>query len=327
LIAVGGAFAVTAVVFSSAKGILHPYYVSLLAPFIAALVGAGVGLALDRQRLVRGLGAAVLAGGAITEIVVVHTSATDLAWLTPVLIGGVGAGVIALGSATSARRQTIAVAAVVALLLIAPASWAADTLGHATSGTFPTGGPATTAMTGGGMPSMAAGGSPVRRPTGTGGSQGQIGPKGNAGHSSPAHRVASGTSRTTGSARASAFGGSSQSLAAAIKYVEKHDGGTLIVSSQSSAATAILGSGAKVAGIGGFSGNETQISTAWFAHEVAIGKIRYVLVDSTGGGISDGRIGATKIMALVKKVGSKTSVSGLYDLHGTAAALTAAAGR
>ena len=31
-----------AVAFSFAKGIFHPYYVSELAPFVAALVGAGV---------------------------------------------------------------------------------------------------------------------------------------------------------------------------------------------------------------------------------------------------------------------------------------------
>ncbi len=43
LIAVGGAFLTTAVVFSFASGIFHPYYVSLLAPFSALLVGAGVG--------------------------------------------------------------------------------------------------------------------------------------------------------------------------------------------------------------------------------------------------------------------------------------------
>jgi N-acetylglucosamine-6-phosphate deacetylase len=42
LIAVGGAFATIAVAFSFAGGIFHPYYVSLLAPPAAALVGAGV---------------------------------------------------------------------------------------------------------------------------------------------------------------------------------------------------------------------------------------------------------------------------------------------
>ncbi len=50
LIAIGGAFATTAFVFSLASGIFHPYYVSFLAPFTAALIGAGVGLMLERGR-------------------------------------------------------------------------------------------------------------------------------------------------------------------------------------------------------------------------------------------------------------------------------------
>src|SRR5207245_2005276 len=41
VVAVGGAFVTSAVLFSAASGIFHPYYVSLLAPFTAALVGAG----------------------------------------------------------------------------------------------------------------------------------------------------------------------------------------------------------------------------------------------------------------------------------------------
>ena len=49
LIVVGGAFLTTAVVFSFASGIFHPYYVSFLAPFAAMLVGAGAGLMLPRS--------------------------------------------------------------------------------------------------------------------------------------------------------------------------------------------------------------------------------------------------------------------------------------
>jgi hypothetical protein len=41
LIAVGGAFLTTAVAFSYAHGIFHPYYVSALAPAVAALAGFG----------------------------------------------------------------------------------------------------------------------------------------------------------------------------------------------------------------------------------------------------------------------------------------------
>ncbi|HTA35639.1 MAG TPA: glycosyltransferase family 39 protein, partial [Solirubrobacteraceae bacterium] len=67
LIAVGGAFLTTAVLFSAASGIFHPYYVSLLAPFIAALIGAGVGQMLAPGRAARVLAPLAIAGGAITE--------------------------------------------------------------------------------------------------------------------------------------------------------------------------------------------------------------------------------------------------------------------
>src|SRR5919204_121187 len=50
VIATGGAFATIAVAFSFAKGIFHPYYVSELAPFLAALVGGGIGWFLQRER-------------------------------------------------------------------------------------------------------------------------------------------------------------------------------------------------------------------------------------------------------------------------------------
>ena len=50
LIATGGAFLGGAVAFSAAQGIFHPYYVSLLAPFTAALVGGGAGQFLRGER-------------------------------------------------------------------------------------------------------------------------------------------------------------------------------------------------------------------------------------------------------------------------------------
>ena len=58
LIAVGGAFLTTAVAFSFAQGIFHPYYVSLLAPFTAALVGAGAAQLAEGGTVARVLGAA-----------------------------------------------------------------------------------------------------------------------------------------------------------------------------------------------------------------------------------------------------------------------------
>ena len=52
LIAVGGAFLrLRGRVLASPQGIFHPYYVSLLAPFTAALVGGGVGQFAPRRAL------------------------------------------------------------------------------------------------------------------------------------------------------------------------------------------------------------------------------------------------------------------------------------
>jgi 4-amino-4-deoxy-L-arabinose transferase-like glycosyltransferase len=354
LLAVGGAFATTAVAFSTAQGIFHPYYVSLLAPFSAALVGAGAGLALEDRRLARTLGAAALAGGVVSEYVVLQSSATELSWLAPLLVIGVGAAALAIHLTDARRVRGVAVAAALALLLVAPATWAVQTLGHATSGTFPAGGPASAGMTMGGGPGGGGGGGggqggpggggqggPPSGGTTAGGGNATAGGGQAAGGQTPSGGTASSGTATGGTTSSSTatggqsagggqgggamFGGNSQSLTQALAYAKAHGGGTIAVSSQSTAAAAILDSGGDVAGIGGFSGNETQVSASWLADEVAAGHIRYVLTSSEGGGISAGRVGATEIMALVQKVGKQTTVDGLYDLQGLAAALRAAA--
>jgi hypothetical protein len=98
------------------------------------------------------------------------------------------------------------------------------------------------------------------------------------------------------------------------------------VSSQQGASDAIIRSGSDVAALGGFSGRESQVSAQWLAQAVRDGRIRYVLTDGSGGGMgNDGRVGAGALMAVVQKVGTQTTVSGLYDLQGQAAAIAAAA--
>src|SRR5205823_8807091 len=87
---------------------------------------------------------------------------------------------------------------------------------------------------------------------------------------------------TRAGAGGSPFGAGASSLTGVTAYVKQHGGGTIAVSSQSSAASAILSSGASVAGIGGFSGRESSVSVAWLAQEVRSGKIRWVLADQQG---------------------------------------------
>ncbi|MDA0183159.1 glycosyltransferase family 39 protein, partial [Solirubrobacter phytolaccae] len=153
VIAVGGAFLVTAVAFSRAEGIFHPYYVSALAPFTALLVGAGWSLIRHRA-----WGPLLLAGGIATELVVIANAATDLDWMTGVLL--VGGALAAVGIVFAPKLRTAAATAGIGLLLLAPASWAVQTLGHATSSTFPAGGPTSSMGMGGGGRGGFGGGQP-----------------------------------------------------------------------------------------------------------------------------------------------------------------------
>jgi 4-amino-4-deoxy-L-arabinose transferase-like glycosyltransferase len=372
LLAVGGSFLTTAVVLSFAGGIFHPYYVSLLAPFSAALVGAGTAQLLRGGRQMRVLAALALAAGVATELAVLHDYPRELRWLTPALIVcGALAVALLLLSASRLRRATLT--AMFAVLLIAPATWAVETLGHATNGTFPAGGPtqnpagafagpggrggAPFAGPGGrGAPFAAArAGAPVPfvgPPPGVpapsagaavagGPEAATAGPRGARGEAVLNGRLATPGSGSGGSLApgiaghngagigAPGFGGQDRSLTQAVRYAQAHGGGTVAVASQSEAATLVT-AGADVAGIGGFSGRESETSAAWLAGEVAAGRIRWVLTTSRGPGGAPGgrdrRVGATRALsAAAQNCRRVSALSGLYDCAGDAARLRAAA--
>jgi 4-amino-4-deoxy-L-arabinose transferase-like glycosyltransferase len=318
LIVVGGSFLTVAVAFSQAQGIFHPYYVSQLAPFAAMLVGAGAGQIAGGGRAARVLAPPALAAGVLTELIVLHNNPGTLGWLPPVLVVVAGGAALVLASGDAVLRQ-LRIAALVAamgVLLLAPASWAVQTLGHKTSGTFPAGGPASAAMTGG----PGGGGGPGPGGGAPGGGQMGMAPPGTG---------AGGGAGGGGGA----FGGNTQSLSEAVAYVRENGGGTLAVSSQSGAASQLIASGSNVVALGGFSGRESQVSVSWLADAVASGKVRWVLTDGSGGGMrQDGRVGSSEVMAAVEQVctevsssawGGDTSSGGLYDCQGHAADLRA----
>jgi 4-amino-4-deoxy-L-arabinose transferase-like glycosyltransferase len=317
LLVVGGAFLTTAVVFSFAGGIFHPYYVSLLAPFSASLVGAGFGQltarashrvpaaaataagesgapATDAQRRAgspagrtvigtRVLAAFAVAGGVATELAVLHDYPSEMRWLTPTLLvlGALAAALLLIGGA---RLRLAALSGALILLLVAPATWAVETLGHATSGTFPAGGPASGPASGLGAGGPGGGAGGARRPGAgfAGGGPGAAGgpPAGFAGQ--PGGGSPSGGASGKGGIGAGSFNATSQSLTEAVRYADAHGGGTVAVASQSEAASLVI-SGAHVAGIGGFSGRESETNAVWLAQEVRSGHIRWVLTSSGGG--------------------------------------------
>ena len=326
IVAVGGAFLVSAVAFSFAGGIFHPYYVSFLAPFTAALVGAGAAEAVRDGRVARVIAPVAVVAGVAGELVVLHGNPGELGWLKPVLIVAGIAAAAALAAPLARRARTAVAATVLAVLLLAPATWAVQTLGHATSGTFPAGGPVPAADGFGGGRLGGPGGRFRARfgggaPPAVGPPASGLAPGPGAGGPPPGGGLSGG---------GGPFGGSSSEVTGAVAYAKAHGGGTIAVASQSGAAQAIIASGADVAGIGGFSGRESQVTVRWLAQEVRAGRIRYVLAGGRGfgggGPGNDGRVGASTVIATVEKAGRQVTAGGLYDLSGRADALLAAAG-
>ena len=360
LIAIGGSFATTAIVFSFASGIFHPYYVSFLAPFAAALIGAGTGLMLNEGRSARVIAPAAIAAGGVTELVVLHGLGGALPWATPLVIAVGGACVLLLALALRPRTRAILVAVAMAALLAAPAVWAAETLGHATSSTFPAGGPASAQFAGGpgggfGGGRFAGGGGTgalgraagaPAGPTDAGGAAGRFSAGAQGGWFPGRFRGTAGGRRAAGGLAGSAsgfgaggfggFGDDSAALTAAIRYATNHGGGTIGVESQSSAATVILSSDADVAGLGGFSGRESTVSASWLAQEVSSRHLRWVLIDNSGSFSvpGDTRTGSEAALSIVAKTcpavtltTSSDSQVKMYDCQGEAAAILAAARR
>jgi 4-amino-4-deoxy-L-arabinose transferase-like glycosyltransferase len=314
LIASGGAFLTIAVAFSAAKGIFHPYYVSLLAPFSAVLVGAGAAQLAEGGRTTAILAPLAVAAGVLCEIKVLGDNPGSLSWLPPVLIVGGIAAAVALAWLDMRRARVAALAAALGLLVLAPATWAAQTLGHPANGTFPAGGPSATSFGGG-----VAGG-----PGRFGGRRGWFGD--GARTAPPGGGPGLGFGGPPGGGRG--FGGDTQGLSSAVAYAKAHGGGTLAVSSQSGAAPSIIASGADVAGIGGFSGRESEITVAWLADAVRAGRIRWVLASEAGSGPGgDARTGAATALSAVRdSCTAVTAVSGLYDCAGQAGALAGSSG-
>jgi hypothetical protein len=268
--------------------------------------------------------------------------------LAPVLIAAGVLAALALAAFAQRRVRLAALAAILAALLVAPATWAVDTLGHATSGTFPAGGPTSASAGGfggfggglggrggglGGRGGLPGGGLP-------GGGPGRAG-FGGGGAARPSGTASAGGVQLFGPGGGGVGGGgaigaplgNSNTIAQAIAYAKSHGGGTVAVASQSSAATAIIDDGADVAGIGGFSGRESDVSIAWLASEVRLGKIRWVLDEGSasgaGGGAGAGRLpgdtrkGSSVAIAAAAKVCRKVtlSTSTLYDCQGRASQL------
>ncbi|MEA2295454.1 MAG: hypothetical protein QOE86_3093 [Solirubrobacteraceae bacterium] len=153
-----GAWAVVLVaVFSYQQGIFHPYYVSALAPAVAALSGAGaVLLARWAKRSWYGTLAAAVAIGLTAETSVLLLSRTpDFApWVKVAVVAAAAIAIVGLVVARMPgglpRRAAVTVALAAALAAAAgPASYAVATASHPLDGNNVLAGPTSSGMIGG----------------------------------------------------------------------------------------------------------------------------------------------------------------------------------
>ncbi len=143
LLVLGGWFAVEAVVLSGSKGIVHPYYVSALAPGAAAMAAAGAfafAKLAGGSRRILGILLALLAIAATiaVQIVLMHQQ-RYMEWFIPFLIAG---GALSWVVLALSRRLAPAAATVGFLFMLAtPAAYASTSWLAPVEGTFPVAGP------------------------------------------------------------------------------------------------------------------------------------------------------------------------------------------
>jgi 4-amino-4-deoxy-L-arabinose transferase-like glycosyltransferase len=311
--------AATAIVFSFMSGIVHTYYAVLLAPAVAALVGAGV-VELWRLRersWVGGVlfGGAVLATSAWAWVLLERTPTFAPGLGTLILVvGTVGAVALAIPAAPSRRRLAqAAVVAVIAAMLAGPAAYAADTMGTALSGGDPAAGPEVAGSFGrpGDGGPLGADGAPVG-----GGAPGGL---------ADGQRSGDGGLRPPSGVGPSGGPGGEATDAALLDYLVANRGDAtwlVAVSGSGSAAPIQLATGIPVMAMGGFSGGDDAPTIEAFRAYVASGELRFVLIGGSRGGGPGGFGGSGQVTSWVTAncaavdVGSGTAGT-LYDCAAT----------
>jgi 4-amino-4-deoxy-L-arabinose transferase-like glycosyltransferase len=306
---------VNAAVFSSQQGIFHPYYVSALAPAVAALVGGGVVMLAGWARrswtgvFALALGVGVTAWMAVTLLA---RAAGFAPWLSVVIPAAAAVSVVALlcarsGALAASRRSLLAVACVAGpvAVLAGPTSYSVATMGHSIGGSNVLAGPASAASNGG--------------PGGGGfGGGGASGGGGGSGGRAGLGRSPSSAGGTPPAGAGAGFGQASQLSSSVITYLEQHQGSAkYLLAANSSKITApiIIETGRAVVTIGGFSGSDPAPTVSQLASMVAAGQLKYVLVSSGGPGGRSGGGTASSIDTWVKAHG--TAVTGLTVSGGT----------
>ena len=141
------------VIFSMTSGVIHPYYVVVMAPAVAALVGIGVpflwGAYVRRKSYAWIL--PMLVGVTAVIVIIILSYAGTMAWLmwTVGVLGAIGMIGLLVNLYTPKRwLQNLAIITSVAACMIAPVVYTLSTINVTHTGSIPTAGPNSTAMQG-----------------------------------------------------------------------------------------------------------------------------------------------------------------------------------
>jgi 4-amino-4-deoxy-L-arabinose transferase-like glycosyltransferase len=306
-------------VFSSQKGIFHPYYVSALAPAIAALSGIGV-VMLGGWARKAWVGTAVLAatiaGTAWLAVSLLDRTPDFAPWLRVAIPVAAALAVVSLVAVRAGARRFVVVAAITGAFALGagPASYAVANVGHALNGNNVLAGPSGVGQGGSGG---FGGGGPGGRMGGTPPSGAQTG--------TPPSGFTRGAAPSGGGAGGGGMGGGGSVSTDLMDYLVKNQGSAkYLVAATGSQTTApiILSTGKAVVTIGGFSGSDAAPTVSQLAQMVKNGELKYVLVSSGGnGGGPGGGGGSSDLTAWVTAHGK--AVSGVSTTSGTLYAVSA----
>lgn len=258
-LALWGMWTVTMAAFFSIAGMFHRYYLSMLAPGIAALAGIAIAALWTAYRRRQPLGwllPAALLGTAAVQAMMLAAYPAYARWMVPVIAGGAILAVAALvlvrvrvRRATETRWRLGHAATVVGLcaLLVAPTVWSVISVQAGGNSQLPAAGPAEQdGFFGGGPPDGANhAGDAVQTPEREG-----------------------------------------QANSGLIAYLTANRGTTtylVAVPSAMGASGIILQTGAPVMAMGGFTGSDPILTAARVAQLVKDGTVRYFLLGGFGG--------------------------------------------
>ncbi len=328
----GGWLLVTALVFSYAKGIIHPYYTVALAPAIGGVIGVGATL-LWRHRgrlLASALLAASVLLAACWQYALLDRDASWQPWLRyTILMVGVASALLLLVVSRMVRRVGLVIATVALLgSLAGPTAYAVATAAQPHTGSIPSSGPTGAGGfgPGGGRPG-ARGGNPPAGIAG-GGFAGGAGGFGNVGGGTTGGTAGGAAGGTAGGTFGGTFGGrqgasgllDASTPSAAVVQALKADSSkyTWVAAAVGSntAAGYQLATQLAVMPIGGFNGSDPSPTLAQFQAYVAAGKIHYFIGGGGFGGQQGGSNSSSEIASWVASHFKTVTVGGttMYDL-------------